>query len=193
MIDSELKGLVSQTREALDQASCVGDALRYRTKMYELLEFYQIEAFSASSTEAHFTASAVILNLEGAPLALLHAKLNRWLQPGGHIESTDASPLEAALREIEEETGLNNLHILSPYPIDLDIHTIPARGTVGTHDHYDLRFGFLLTQATSPRVNHEAHALAWLTGSDLEQWLKDPSIYRAYQKANQLRMMISSL
>lgn len=34
-----------------------------------------------------------------------HAKLRRWLPPGGHIEP-DELPDEAAVREVREETGL---------------------------------------------------------------------------------------
>ncbi|CAN5568872.1 hypothetical protein BH23CHL5_BH23CHL5_02200 [soil metagenome] len=34
-----------------------------------------------------------------------HQKLNRWLPPGGHIE-TDELPDEAAIREVLEETGI---------------------------------------------------------------------------------------
>ncbi|MEK6896397.1 MAG: NUDIX domain-containing protein [Nanoarchaeota archaeon] len=38
-------------------------------------------------------------------LLIHHAKLNIWLPPGGHIESNEI-PDDAALREIEEETGI---------------------------------------------------------------------------------------
>jgi 8-oxo-dGTP pyrophosphatase MutT (NUDIX family) len=52
-----------------------------------------------------FTASVFIVH-EGKVLLHLHKKLNRWLQPGGHIE-LDEGPLEAAIREVKEETGLD--------------------------------------------------------------------------------------
>lgn len=44
---------------------------------------------------------------DGEPRVLLHehARLERWLPPGGHIE-LDELPDEAALREVLEETGL---------------------------------------------------------------------------------------
>ena len=65
----------------------------------------------------HFTASAFILNPMGQPLALLHKKLQRWLQPGGHLESQDQSPLQAALREAKEESQLT-LIPLSHFPVE---------------------------------------------------------------------------
>jgi len=45
------------------------------------------------------------------PGSLLHrGKLNRWLQPGGHIEDCDPTAQDAARREAQEEAGLSGLH-----------------------------------------------------------------------------------
>ena len=41
----------------------------------------------------------------GRVLLLFHAKLGLWLPPGGHIEHGEL-PDEAAVREVEEETGV---------------------------------------------------------------------------------------
>lgn len=42
-----------------------------------------------------------------------HAKLGRWLPPGGHIEPNEL-PDEAAVREVLEETGVEAVLISSP-------------------------------------------------------------------------------
>ena len=52
-----------------------------------------------------FTATVYILFLEKV-LLHRHAKLGKWLPPGGHIEQ-DETPPEAARREVKEETGLD--------------------------------------------------------------------------------------
>ena len=39
-------------------------------------------------------------------LLLFHTKLKRWLQPGGHAD--DPNLARVALREAEEETGIND-------------------------------------------------------------------------------------
>jgi 8-oxo-dGTP pyrophosphatase MutT (NUDIX family) len=62
---------------------------------------------------------AVLVVRDGRVLFHWHAKLGRWLPPGGHIESHEL-PDEAALREVMEETGVEvELVSLPLNPIDL--------------------------------------------------------------------------
>lgn len=96
----------------------------------------------------HLTASALILSQDGQRLALLyHQGLQRWLQPGGHIEEEDSSLLEAAQREAREELGLTDLAEWAPpsspgRPWQIMRQSIPAREKTGepAHLHYDARF-----------------------------------------------------
>jgi 8-oxo-dGTP pyrophosphatase MutT (NUDIX family) len=50
-------------------------------------------------------AVAVFVVHEDRVLLLLHPKLGRWLPPGGHVEPNEL-PDDAAVREVEEETGV---------------------------------------------------------------------------------------
>jgi 8-oxo-dGTP pyrophosphatase MutT (NUDIX family) len=56
----------------------------------------------------------------------------------------DDTLVDAALRELEEETGVQSTQIeqVLSGPFDIDVHEIPARGTEGAHLHYDLRYLF---------------------------------------------------
>lgn len=56
----------------------------------------------------HVTGSAIIVGQRGVVLHR-HKRLGLWLQPGGHIEPGE-TPWEAALREAQEETGLDVRH-----------------------------------------------------------------------------------
>ena len=52
----------------------------------------------------HFTATAFVVH-EGSVALHWHRKVRAWLPPGGHIEANE-DPVQAVLRETEEETGL---------------------------------------------------------------------------------------
>lgn len=55
-------------------------------------------------TPRHFTVAVFVVH-EGRVLLHFHPKLGIWLPPGGHIEPNEL-PDEAAVREVEEETGV---------------------------------------------------------------------------------------
>jgi 8-oxo-dGTP pyrophosphatase MutT (NUDIX family) len=97
---------------------------------------------SRAEQSAHFTASALVVDASCERVCLVaHAKLGRLLQPGGHVEDTDSSLEAAAMREAQEETGLElAFHPTAPRPFDLDMHEIPARDDEPRHWHLDVRY-----------------------------------------------------
>ena len=108
---------------------------------------------------AHFTASAFVVDASCERTCLVsHVKLERLLQPGGHVEPTDLTFEAAALREAREETGLDLvLHPTAPRPFDLDIHEIPARPGEPAHFHLDVRY--LLVGSGDPCAGAAWHPL----------------------------------
>jgi 8-oxo-dGTP pyrophosphatase MutT (NUDIX family) len=95
----------------------------------------------------HVTTSAIILSPSGSETLLIrHRSLDRWLQPGGHYEPPD-SLAASALREALEETGVASLqldqwHVATGVPVDVDTHRIPARPDRDEpeHWHHDVRY-----------------------------------------------------
>lgn len=129
----------------------------------------------------HYTASAFVLDARGHRLLLIHhASLRRWLQPGGHLEATDAHPLAAARREVAEETGLHQLEAqLDGALLDVDVHRIPARGEQPAHRHYDLRFLFRASAGARPRAGSDARDARWVGLADVHALESDASVQRA--------------
>jgi 8-oxo-dGTP pyrophosphatase MutT (NUDIX family) len=137
-------------------------------------------------TPGHFTASAFVLSPDSTQLLLiLHGKLGLWLQPGGHVESNDATITAAATREILEETGLGAVDLVQAAPIDLDIHVIPARKEMPEHEHFDVRFLF---RARSDQHHAQSDALAarWVALHGLDGLQTDESVMRAVRKIQTL-------
>jgi 8-oxo-dGTP pyrophosphatase MutT (NUDIX family) len=123
----------------------------------------------------HFTASAFVVR-RGRLLLVLHRKLQRWLQPGGHIEPGDASPLDAARREAAEETGLTGLRLLHHGLFDADVHRLNHDGV--EHEHFDLRFLFDGGDADAT-AGDGVDDVRWAALADLAGLGADASIMRA--------------
>lgn len=146
--------------------------------------------FSREQLEAHFTGSAVVVDPEGVRVVLLHhRKLQRWLQPGGHADVTDAGHMEAtALREAREETGCRvSLHPAAPQPLDVDIHTIPARRDEPEHHHLDVRF--LMVAENPDALVHdpaESFGVRWLTWDEAMTHADEAPLRRMLEKARRV-------
>jgi 8-oxo-dGTP pyrophosphatase MutT (NUDIX family) len=144
-------------------------------------------AFFRDHLPGHLTGSVWIVDKTKAHVLLTHhAKLNRWLQPGGHADG-DENILGVALREAEEETGLKKLHLFHHAIFDIDIHTIPARKDFPEHRHYDVRFLLEASQEESLWISEESHGLAWKRVNELPLLTNDnSSILRMAKKVSLL-------
>ncbi len=90
--------------------------------------------FDEHAGPVHVTGSAVVVGRRGTVLHM-HKRLHRWLQPGGHVEPGEG-PWDAALRESQEETGLDLAHPGGgPRLVHVDVH-----GAAKGHTHLDLRY-----------------------------------------------------
>ena len=133
----------------------------------------------------HFTASAFVITESGEEtLLIFHGKLSRWLQPGGHFEATDDDLVAAARREVVEETGAQNLQLVSPL-FDVDIHVIPERKGKPAHRHFDLR---VLFKTNTRHIAHgsDAHDAKWVALNAVHTLESDESVHRALRKIHLL-------
>ncbi len=175
----------------MNRKSLIKQLERYTTEWPEekkmqsrMLEFLQraADAYHRSCLEGHMTASAWILNeKKDAVLLLHHAKLNKWLQPGGHADGNE-NLAEVALKEAQEETGLSSVCLDSEHIYDIDIHTIPARKQEPEHFHFDVRF-LIRADINEPLLqNEESNALKWVALTEIEKFTKEHSVLRMLYK-----------
>ena len=127
--------------------------------------------------DRHFTSTVFVVDLSKEAILLhWHEKVCAWLPPGGHIER-DEDPVQAAKREVLEETGLKiniieqkktqNMkevrQIEPPYTILLEKIKDPKSGL---HEHIDMiYFGINIDDQNIPK-NWQ-----WVTKEQLEKSL----------------------
>ena len=153
----------------------------YKLRFLDLLNHQ--DCFHRSLLTRHITASAWIINQESNAVILLHhAKLNKWLQPGGHADG-DEDVRNVALKEAEEETGIKGFEFIQSKIFDLDIHTIPKRNEIAEHEHFDIRFLFKAPANAKPISNHESNQIDWISFVKLPQMINhESSLLRTYSK-----------
>lgn len=158
------------------------DELAHRERMLRLIELAADPFARTHFDPGHFTASAFVLSPRRDALLLIHhRKLDRWLQPGGHVESQDADMLGAARREAAEEVGLHELAPGRDGAFDLDVHEIPARPDEPAHAHFDVRFLFV-APTLGFSLSSESKAARWVALTELTGRGVDASVARAARK-----------
>jgi 8-oxo-dGTP pyrophosphatase MutT (NUDIX family) len=174
------------TRDITEYQPCCEEERKHQQYITRFVEQHE-HPFDRAHLNAHLTGSALVINHAGTHVLLgFHRKLGRWLQMGGHGEPGETSARAVAMREAQEESGIAGLTFVPsvPAPVDLDVHTIPARGGVPEHLHLDIRY---LVQAPA-NADHtvqieEQEELRWFTWDETLALDLDVSLRRFVEKA----------
>lgn len=117
-------------------------------------------------------AVAVFVVDQGRVLLLYHAKLAKWLPPGGHIEPNEL-PDEAAVREVWEEAGIRvQLVGEKALPISEPRQLVIPRGVqlekiAPDHEHIDFVYFAVPVDGTELKPNQEATEIGWFDAQAL--------------------------
>jgi 8-oxo-dGTP pyrophosphatase MutT (NUDIX family) len=136
----------------------------------------------------HFTASALVVHPETRRVLLRwHYKHDLWLQVGGHADPGESDPLQIALREAAEETGLSDL---VPWPDDSLRHAavchVRASATEPQHEHADLRYILATGDPDAVTPENEASPLRWLAVDEARALVGGNNLRRTLDRAEAL-------
>ncbi|PRX46584.1 8-oxo-dGTP pyrophosphatase MutT (NUDIX family) [Prauserella shujinwangii] len=142
----------------------------------------------ARSLPLHVTASAFVLHPDsGRVLLRWHARQRSWLQVGGHGDPGESDPVEVALREGREETGLADLE---PWPAADLLHVavvpVPAKGAEPAHEHADLRFTLTTAEPEAIRPERPGAELRWLTPGEAAELTAEANVRESLRRVERL-------
>ena len=120
----------------------------------------------------NFCASVFVIDPRTRKILLVHhKKFDKWVQPGGHIE-TDETPEETALREVYEETGLKVQLLGERFPREDDyIRPLGIQKNRGSQGdlHIDVIYAAIPNGNIEPNFDDEETAnVRWFTREELE-------------------------
>jgi 8-oxo-dGTP pyrophosphatase MutT (NUDIX family) len=142
----------------------------------------------------HLTSGALTVNWQQKTALLIHHKfLEKWIQPGGHLEGPE-EPCDAALRELCEEVGplevrLNRWHQINVLPIDISSHAIPpsAAKKEPAHYHHDFLYVFDLVGASPINLQtDEVIGFRWANFAELRAGNYGERLQRVLYKLDKL-------
>lgn len=180
---------LAQTAALLRSADLQGEEPgRFRDEVLEFLRQHPDAAHRSCAT-GHLTGSALVVDASGTrSLLMLHRKLGRWFQPGGHADG-DTNLAAVALREASEETGIAGLRVVVP-AIDLDVHLVSPPNEE-PHLHLDLRFLVVADEGVREQRNDESLALRWVDEDGLEAL--DPPVDQSTRRLLGRGLAVASL
>jgi len=118
------------------------------------------------SLPLHVTCSALVVHPpSGRVLLRWHERQQSWLQVGGHVDPGESSPSAVALREAEEETGLDDLvPVPGPEPRLVHVVVVPVPEGKGepAHEHADMRYVFATERPDAVVPETPGALLRWL-------------------------------
>lgn len=102
------------------------------------------DVLTRENETAHFTVSCWVTNKEHNKILMIYHNIyDSWAWVGGHADGDDDF-LHVALKELEEETGVTNVKVLSDGLFGLNIVTVDnhiKRGKqVASHLHFDVEY-----------------------------------------------------
>lgn len=129
------------------------------------------------------SAGVIIVSLNGTlpRYLLLHYDGGHWGFPKGNIEAEE-SPLQAAIREVEEETRLTNITLINGFNEKIEYHYRRNKKLV----HKEVVYFLAETTAKEDTVvlSHEHRGFEWVQFNEAQELLTYANTRQILEKAH---------
>lgn len=154
------------------------------------------ELYTRENTSAHITASAWVVNPDRKQVLMAYHNLyDSWAWLGGHADG-EKDLLAVAKKEIQEESGLKEVHPVSEEIYSLEILTVDGhekRGKyISSHLHLNVTYLFEANPTHPIRCKpDENKSVGWFSleeaiAKSSEPWFRE----RIYKKLNEKLLLI---
>jgi ADP-ribose pyrophosphatase YjhB (NUDIX family) len=148
------------------------------------------DVLTRNNEMCHFTASNWIVNKDRTKVIMIYHNIyNSWAWTGGHADG-DGNLEHVALKEANEETGLENLKVLSDGPLGIQILTVDShikRGKfVASHVHLDCCFLLEADEKEPLRIKDDENSgVKWIDIDKAVELSTEPKMKPIYKKLNE--------
>lgn len=137
---------------------------------------------------AHFSSSGFIVNKTRDKVLMIHHNIyNAWSWTGGHTDG-ETDFLGVAIREAKEETGVQEVKVLSEGILSLDVLPVPAhikKGVyVSAHLHLSIAYLVEVDEEELLRVKPDENSgVKWIAIEELDKYVdNEPDMLILYKK-----------
>ena len=158
--------------------------------MLRYIDLFPGDILTRENEIAHFSASAWVVNPAlDRVLMLYHNIYKSWAWPGGHADGEE-NLLGVALREVQEETGVEHLRPVTEQLYSLEILTVNAHVKRGKYvvPHLHLNLTYLLEADDSQNIRSkpdENSAVRWFGLDEAVEASTEPEMQVVYRKLNE--------
>lgn len=143
--------------------------------------------FLRENNYGHFTSSAWVVNKEKTKVLMIHHNIyNSWAWPGGHADG-DTDLMHVAMKEVEEETGVNKIKPVTEEIFALDI--IPVWGHVkrgkyvSSHEHLNVTYLLECDEKETLKIKEDENSgVKWVPIKDIDRCVEDEQMHNIYSK-----------